>query len=364
MNKLSAVQAQQVIDEYASGISSIKLAYTFGISVGSVCDILRGKTWKQLHRPDDIKSIDYRKTFNGVSYDELPFLTDRQLSIFNGSMLGDGSITSHKNKQNSSFVKSQCPLYKEYLEWHIEEFVKFARPLKEIYSKSKPTTINRALVNIRCDRYLSGLVFDTVSSSMWNNFELAWYCRNVDGSYVLDNCGRRIKKIPDALNTIDALTLAVWFCDDGSNTVRSREASISTQNFSIDEVDKLRCILRNAGLYSGVSYRNSKLGKKQAIIRFSGSKYDTLIDMVRPHVTWACFAYKVERRIARIHENNSWSILDPQKVEEIIRLRRNGSTYVAIAEKFGVTQSCVSSAARGLSWKHLDLDFVKTEVNI
>ena len=90
---------------------------------------------------------------------------------------------------------------------------------------------------------------------------------------------------------------------------------------------------------------------------FMGVKhYKILIDIIKPHVEWDCFHYKLDQSYSKIHqtgESHSQSKLTAVDVEEMIRLRSLGKSQAVIADIFKISRANVSLITNGQRWKHL-----------
>ena len=126
--------------------------------------------------------------------------TDVQQQIFNGAMLGDGSLTKSSDSINSSFAILHGKMQIDWLYWKMDKFSKFIE-----------TDVGES------ERYKNAH-FKTVRLPIFSKEELKWYKRNEDGGYILRK-GRRVKMVPEDLK-LTPLTVAVWFFDDGCRTAK------------------------------------------------------------------------------------------------------------------------------------------------
>ncbi|MGK3945902.1 hypothetical protein ABK046_47095, partial [Streptomyces caeruleatus] len=89
----------QIINDYISGKTLKELGNEYGLWDTNIGNIIRGKTWKSCTRPDNIKEIisdrakqsQFQKGLWDEYHNTFPSLSDRQIEIINGSLLGDGS---------------------------------------------------------------------------------------------------------------------------------------------------------------------------------------------------------------------------------------------------------------------------------
>lgn len=173
-------------------------------------------------------------------------LTDRQMSIIRGKLLGDGSL---RKKRKTLLEINHSHTQKQYVFWLYDELKNLVR--------TKPK-------KRRSGRNRSSYRFTTLSLESLNDFYKKFY-----GSK-----GR--KHIPATLK-LDGLTMAAWFMDDGSKSRRS--IYLNTQQFSMFDqkllLEKMEGINILATLNKDKSYHR---------IRLSQKTIDRYIDMIRPHL--------------------------------------------------------------------------------
>jgi hypothetical protein len=119
----------------------------------------------------------------------LPLLTDEQFALLDGSILGDGCIEKvHSRSCMLSFGHS---------------------PLQHRYAGLKAGMLGEYLSSVRVRK--DGMM--RVRSIVHPVFE--WY---YEECYVTHN-GKRAKRIPQfILDRLNPLSLAIWYCDDGSKS--------------------------------------------------------------------------------------------------------------------------------------------------
>lgn len=144
-------------------------------------------------------------------------LSQKQLEIFNGSMLGDGTLNS--NYKNSNYTVARRLAHKEYLQWQADQFSDFCKPncIKFVNQHNK-----------KYNKIYHAVKFSTKCSELFTSFRRIWYPEG-------------IKIVPKI--DLTPLTLAVWLADDGcisvdkrTNTLRSKFA---THSFTITDVEYL-----------------------------------------------------------------------------------------------------------------------------
>lgn len=189
---------------------------------------------------------------------------NRQLEIIDGSLLGDGHLTNPKYG-DSAFVKAQCLRHKPYLEWTFQELSPFSSRLKDSDNKCNGKTYKRTTFSTGSNPYLSEL-------------RSKWYPNGV-------------KIVPRDLR-LTPLSTAIWFFDDGSNSVQERCAKFATYCFTRSDCEFLQSQLVDLGVKTTITKRNVMLVKTES--------YFNLVEMIRPYMLWSCFEHKVAYRDAEI----------------------------------------------------------------
>jgi len=347
MSKITQEIAQSIIDEYCQGGSSFDLADKYGLWQTSICNLISGRTWKKCKRPNNIKELIKQRYEKGLIkkghsdylHNQYPPLTDRQREILVGSLLGDGGLHKiYSNQPNSYFYKKQCKKYKGYLDWHFQELLPFSKPIREQYSKEELVCKDGLIERFETQEHLSGYVFGTCSHPFFTEMRKEWYPND--------------KKVVPLNLELTPLTIAMWFCDDGSNCFQNREAKICTQSFTIEEADFLCQLLKQFEIEPNIMIKiSSKTGNKQPTLKCNSTSYDNLIDLIRPYVIWDYMSHKIKWRKAKQQWEYS-SLLTEQDVLQIYELSKTHKQY-EIAEKFSVHKNTISSILRGESWQHL-----------
>jgi len=191
-------------------------------------------------------------------------LTQRQLEIFNGSMLGDGCLEEvETEKSNSRFIEKHGIQQVGYARWKFDELKPFSSSFtisKEIYDYCKFGTINHPCFTI---------------------LEKIWYDEN------------RKKRVPIELK-ITPLTLAIWYFDDGYNNKNARNITIYTNGFKHDEVELLASKIKILGIHNCSVIKSSQKNGCRPIVYIGRSSYSDFLDIVNNYVPSQCLAYKVE----------------------------------------------------------------------
>ncbi len=142
-------------------------------------------------------------------------LSDQAQAIILGSLLGDGSLRLHRGYANARFSFRHSETQKEYFLWK-------AQALKEI-SKNGTHTVQKA------DGYSKNLKLTFHSQALPCLTELYQYTSK----------RKHLKVQRRWLNRMSALSLAVWWFDDGSLIANSRKGVFCTDGFDQDSVKVL-----------------------------------------------------------------------------------------------------------------------------
>lgn len=191
-------------------------------------------------------------------------LTQRQIDILIGNLLGDGFLI--RPYVSTSFGFKQKQESKEYVFWLYNEFKNICR------SEPKQRKDNQQWY------------FLTKSIKDLNVFREMFY-------------SNKKKIIPKNIEQllVSPLSLAIWYMDDGSIDYRPNDHCsfyLSTHCFSVKEVEKLRDILmKNFGIESNV-YNNLIRGKRYPRIYIGSKGRNKFIKIISPYIL-NCFKYKL-----------------------------------------------------------------------
>ena len=244
-------------------LSISHVAKAYNINRKYLKNILFGNARPEVVRP----TFDSRTT----KLKNLPPLTDRQREIVVGSLLGDGYISM--NNISGMFCKTQCAASKEYVEWHFKELGPYSLSMRPRTRAAHDIT-----TRIRKPGTRKSIEFKTCSHPKFVEYRSQWYPNG-------------IKVIPEDIE-LTPLSLAVWYCDDGSNHKNHKAVILHTQCFTDCDINRLRDILMlEYGLITTINLD----GKKKSTIRVSSKSYNSFLDIVSPHITTADMSYKLIR---------------------------------------------------------------------
>lgn len=279
-----------------------------------------------------------------ITYNHLPGLTTRQLEIVNGNLLGDGHLTYNKTlpKNNSKLNKTQS--LTDHNDQDKLSFMKFHS--NEMFPFSKP---------VKLPKYRSQYFFETIAHPVFTELEHKWYLRDANGNHIKNHLGYRRKIVPSDLK-LTPLTVCIWFMDDGCLDAKRGSATFCTNGFSFEECHFLKERLMED---VNIKCRVKDSGKSQPLLFMGLDAVRDLIDLIRPHVEWDCFKYKLDMtpytKVPHVGEDHSMSVLTEAVVREMFELDSQGVAQKEIAARKGVSQSTVTLVLSGQRWGHLGL---------
>jgi len=232
--------------------------------------------------------------------------TPRQHSIIIGSLLGDGYLTKPKYGQ-SALAKGQCAAHHDYLLWHQQEF---------------PGSTITARKTRLGEKVHAGFAVRVPANPRLTELRAKWYPEGV-------------KVVPRDLE-LDSLALAVWYFDDGTNSLKGRTASFHTEGFSLDDVEFLASVVVRFGIEAYP--RHVKNGNHKLCVR--SRSWETLLALVKPYMLWDCFRHKVAYRLP------GQSVLSEAEKEAILTEHNRGCDIGCIAKKVKRGRSTISSFLR------------------
>jgi len=281
-----------------------EIASIYGVTLANICN---------LRKEYGISGINaqHRKLKNNPH----AIITERQKSIIFGSLLGDACLKNSGGCQNSMLSISHSDKQREYIWWLYEELKTLCNnEPKEYLSKGKYITIELKtrfrpdLSEIKKNIYLPK---KTISS---------WW-----------------------LNNIDALSLAIWFMDDGSllyvNKIKSI-FSFATNSFTMEENYLLSDMLKNKfGIESEVKPINRRDSIQYNLI-ISDASFDKFNNLIRPNII-NCMRYKLPGELHNTSSlENIETSISKEKLEDLYLNKR--MTQVQIGEILGVHKSTIS----------------------
>ena len=345
MTKITQEIAQQIISEFCLGSSSYDLADKYDLWQSSICNLISGRTWIKCQRPENIKEIikerhekgHFKKGRADALHQSYPPLTERQMEIMIGSMLGDGHLHKlSKNKPNSYFSKQQCKKNKEYVQWHCEELSPFTKCIHLTFHKTKMVCENGVIAHVPTEKYLGGYIVTTCSHPIFTELRCKWYPKGV-------------KVVPDDL-VLTPLSIAIWFCDDGHNNYKNREALICTNSFTVLEVEGLCELFHDFDIHPSIIFQKPE----QPIIRVNSKSYDNLIHLISPHISSDCMKYKIKWRRAK----KQWEVHGKFTVEQIIEIRELRKIMPAkqIAKHYNINVNNIYDVISGRSYKDVGVN--------
>jgi predicted transcriptional regulator len=292
-------------------------------------------------------------------YEALPEFTEHQSQLIVGSLLGDANLSTAQESWNWRFEKRQSKLDKcgvdkiSYMQWHDRTLSEWGLGVKESVFKNK----NKFKENttLKKDEY-QYYQFSTHAHPIITKLAKKWY-KTENGVWVKNDLGRIIKIISNDI-ILTPLSLCVWLMDDGFCYPKDANAILCTHGFTFEEVDFLVDRLK-VDLDIKSTRRTEWRG--YPIIYIGRKSYFDMIEMVRPHVDWDCFNYKIDtttyNKKPHRGETHSLAKITEEKALLAFRLRSEKKSQKEIAIEIGVSAAAVSMLLSGDRWKHLGMKF-------
>lgn len=279
-------------------------------------------------------------------------LNKRQTEIINGSLLGDGMIWTNFVDPLMRFQTSQSKFDKEkqdkkqYIMWFVSELLELGCSVR--FKSKKGTGV------CNTGKIYHKYSFATKGCKFWRDVEKEWYLRDSNGNYIKDHKNWRIKIVPRRIR-LTPLSLCVWHMDDGYANPIDANIELNTQGFSEEDIEFL---IERLDVDLGI--KASKKDDQGKFKIFIGTKhYFSFIEIIRPHVQWDCFKYKLDVdtycKIPQVGENHSQSKLTKKEFRKIFALSESGLMQKDIAEKIETSKTNISLILSGRNWNHLGL---------
>jgi len=180
-----------------------------------------------------------------------------------GSLLGDASI--RQREKNSCFRFSHSIKQKDYAE--------FKKNLIREFSISEFREVKR---NFKT-HFIHAIDFSTKTHPIFNYYRTLFYKNNI----------KTITK--EILNQINARSLAIWICDDGSYETKQGYIILCTNAYSLEEHELMKHFLKaKFELNPTIGFRD----EKYYYLRFKQEDSRRLIEIIRPYIP-ECMKYKL-----------------------------------------------------------------------
>jgi len=151
-------------------------------------------------------------------------VTEEFKQIIVGLILGDLNVQKQTKNSNVRLCFKQGLVHKDYL-MHLYDLFK-------TYCPTPPKTTN-PVADKRTGKTYIGIWFNTYSLPCFNTFYDMFYL-----------AGKKV--MPSNLaELLTPLSLAYWICDDGGFCKSTKRIRLSTNSFTLEEVNSLVAILNN-----------------------------------------------------------------------------------------------------------------------
>ena len=210
-------------------------------------------------------------------------LTGRTKQILLGGILGHGSLKIAKRYKNARYCLHHSIKQKAYLNW------KFNALEPELKGK-----LSVSLANAKRFSAHKKIIYQSrVSSSLTQLHHLTH-----------QNNQKTIKR--RWLNNLDALALAVWWCDDGSLNAHTRQGVFCSDGFSYEEHTILaRYLQTDWHIYCTIIKHKKPLGYAYRL-QLDRKNLDSFLTLILPHIPVASMLYKVMPCYDNLENQQRW----------------------------------------------------------
>ena len=240
--------------------------------------------------------------------EKLAPLSDHTKAIILGSLLGDGSLKIHKGYKNARFSFRHSVVQKEYFFW-------------KTTSLSEVSSVHHT--------WQQG----TKGRDGWEREKLRYQSKalaSLTELYHLTAKGKRFRIQRKWLNLLTPLSLAIWWCDDGSLVSDSRQGVFCTDGFSLDEVRTLDRYMKKVwGITTAVG-RIGKTDQYRLWIR-STESLQKFLRIILPYIPVESMLSKVLMMYRDPHLQQRWisevithSPFSKRAVERQLKLKKEG----------------------------------------
>lgn len=239
-------------------------------------------------------------------------LSDHVRAIILGSLLGDGSLKIHTPYKNARFSFRHSAVQKEYFQWKVLQLEQIASPNGSVFvQKPDGFSIHEKL------RFQSRAL-----SSLTELHTLT----HQHGKFIIR---RRW------LNQMTPLSLAIWWCDDGSIVANGRKGVFCTDGF---DKDSLKILARYLHVVWKIRVHIGKVGRKRFgkqneyyhLWIFSTEEFKKFLRLILPYVAVPSMLSKVillyndlELQQRWISEVSTLSGFSRETVEQAVREKKS-----------------------------------------
>lgn len=252
-----------------------------------------------------------------INQKEYTLLSCQTKAILLGSILGDGSLKISKNCKNAHFQEKHSIKQKEYLMWKRNKICQeLSASEKDIVETIDKTPNGKEIHKIR---YGSG------RRQSLTHLHTIVYKNSVNGYYKI----RRTW-----LNQLTPLSLAVWWCDDGSLVANTRQGVFCTDGFTLEDMKILDRYMKKVWNINTSIHSLNKL-KKDGTQRYrlwirSREDLKKFLTIIIPFIPVYSMLYKVlllwkdpelqQRWISHVEEH---SIFTKDQILQVIEQRKH-----------------------------------------
>lgn len=239
-------------------------------------------------------------------------------SILLGSLLGDGSLKIHKGYKNARFSFRHTIKQQEYFLW------------KRNHIKNDLSSIKDMWEQLPCSNNLNE----------WQDHKLRYQSKalpSLSYLYYLTHKGNEkgnIRIWRKWLNLMDAQSLAIWWCDDGSLVNNTKQGVFCTDGFSLKDIQVLDRYMKkvwniNTSIFPVGKEKKDGSQRYRLWIR-SVNELKKFMRIIIPYIPVYSMLYKViilykdsqlqQRWISEIVENSQYTLSD---VEALVKKRKS-----------------------------------------
>lgn len=299
------------LQRFLQNHTNIECAKFYGVSVRTIC---RWRTSYELGH-QEVKYFDYEP------------LSKEQHDLLTACLLGDGGIDAKQNR----FRFGQKADRLEYVDW--------------IFERLKPYTSGK-LFNSKNDRQ-SWRIWTTTHTT-FGELRQRWYRNNQ-------------KIVPQDLK-LTPFIFAHWIVQDGTNNQPKRSFRISTDCFSVDCVSLLiKKIEEDLGIKSTLNFKQD-----YPVIHIGAYEYLNVIDLIKPHVIWPCFCYKLDisKMKTKTNEKLGAAKLNKRSAKMIRTSHMRGNSIKQLSLDFKVSVRSIYNILNNLCYPEKDFADVNVIYNV
>lgn len=267
-------------------------------------------------------------------------MTNTQLDIIIGSLLGDGYLSKYGRSKNAMFRFKQSSKYASYVDYMYRSLSGYVSCGVRTEKVKKPSKVDGKIshaIKYWNGEFIESHYFWTKSNLVFTKFYQSWYPE-----------GKKV--VPKDLK-LNPRIIAHWYAQDGSNNVtkNSKGVFLYTNSFTLEECEFLAYKLKDLSIKTKI-YKGA--------IRITAGSYFRFIEIIKPYmIEFGCFQKKIDTSKAPADRNGEKWVGAKLNMDIAYEIRRSSLSRQELSCKYGVTVGTICKIINNQMYKEKKPDF-------